>query len=324
MFADLIEIETLIPLALFGAFAAVAWWVLNSVAAGKPRAIERLDELRDPSSRKTKKDDLAVRKTDTVTRVLEKASPALAKPLQPKSELELSKLKTKLANAGFRSESAGSVFLGFKFVGLLVGLLVGGSVIVTFMGMQQNSLVSTIAVAGLMFYMPDIVVAVLGRNRKQAIFLGLPDALDLMVVCVEAGLALDQAMRKVSEEMKKSYRILAEEFAMSNFQLQMGRTRSEVLHELGLRTGVSDLRSLAGVLIQADKFGSSIAQALRVQSDSMRTRRRQMAEEKAAKTAVKLIFPLVLFIFPGIFVVLVGPAAITMVRQMFPMMSGQK
>jgi tight adherence protein C len=323
MFADLIEIETLIPIAIFGAFAAVAWWVLNSVAAGKPRAVERLDELRDPSSRKSK-DDLAVRKTDTVTRVLEKASPALAKPLQPKSELELSKLKTKLANAGFRSESAGSVFLGFKFVGLLVGLLFGGGIIVTFMGLQQNSLISTVAVAGLMFYLPDIVVAVLGRNRKQAIFLGLPDALDLMVVCVEAGLALDQAMRKVSEEMKKSYRILAEEFAMSNFQLQMGRTRSEVLHELGLRTGVSDLRSLAGVLIQADKFGSSIAQALRVQSDSMRTRRRQMAEEKAAKTAVKLIFPLVLFIFPGIFVVLVGPAAITMVRQMFPMMSGQQ
>jgi len=324
MFADLIEIESLIPLAIFGAFAAGAWWVLNSVAAGKTRAVERLDELKDPSSRKQKDDDLAVKKTDTVTRVLEKASPALAKPLQPKNELEMSKLKTKLANAGFRKDSAGSVFLGFKFVGLLIGLLFGGSIIVTFMGVQQNSLVSTVVVAGFMFYLPDIVVGVLGRSRKQAIFLGLPDALDLMVVCVEAGLALDQAMRKVSEEMKKSYRILAEEFAMSNFQLQMGRPRSEVLHELGLRTGVSDLRALAGVLIQADKFGSSIAQALRVQSDSMRTRRRQMAEEKAAKTAVKLIFPLVLFIFPGIFVVLVGPAAITMVRQMFPMMSGQQ
>ena len=102
----------------------------------------------------------------------------------------------------------------------------------------------------------------------------------------------------------------------------MGRPRAEVLHELGARTGVQDLRTLAGVLIQAEKFGGSVAQALRVQSDSMRTRRRQMAEEKAAKTAVKLIFPLVIFIFPGIFVVLVGPAAITMVREMFPMMGG--
>jgi tight adherence protein C len=179
-----------------------------------------------------------------------------------------------------------------------------------------------VAVAGLFFYLPDLTVWFLGRRRKEAIFLALPDALDLMVVCVEAGLGLDQAMRKVSEEMKKTYRVIAEEFAISNFQLQMGRARSEVLHELGVRTGVADLRSLAGVLIQADKFGSSIAQALRVQSDSMRTRRRQLAEERAAKTAVKLIFPLVMFIFPGIFVVLVGPAAITMVRELFPMMAG--
>jgi tight adherence protein C len=104
----------------------------------------------------------------------------------------------------------------------------------------------------------------------------------------------------------------------------MGRTRADVLHELGARTGVSDLRSLAAVLIQADKFGSSIAQALRVQSDSMRTRRRQLAEEKAAKTAVKLIIPLVLFIFPGIFVVLVGPAAVQMVREFFPLLKTGK
>ncbi len=176
--------------------------------------------------------------------------------------------------------------------------------------------------AGLLFYLPDIVVGFLGKKRKQAIFLALPDALDLMVVCVEAGLGLDQAMRKVAEEMKTSYRVLAEEFALCNFQLQMGRPRSEVLHELGARTGVQDLRTLAGVLVQAEKFGTGVAQALRVQSDSMRIRRRQMAEEQAAKTAVKLIFPLVIFIFPGIFVVLVGPAAITMVREMFPKMSG--
>jgi tight adherence protein C len=150
----------------------------------------------------------------------------------------------------------------------------------------------------------------------------LPDALDLMVVCVEAGLGLDQAMRKVADEMRKAYRVLAEEFAVCNFQLQMGRPKVDVLRELGARTGVADLRSLAAVLIQTDKFGSSVSQALRVQSNSMRTRRRQLAEEKAAKTAVQLIFPLVLFIFPGIFIILVGPAGISMVRQMFPAMSG--
>ena len=117
--------------------------------------------------------------------------------------------------------------------------------------------------------------------------------------------------------------MICEEFNLCNFQLQMGKQRAEVLHDLGQRTGVDDLRSLSAILIQADKFGSSIAQALRVQSDSMRTRRRQLAEEKAAKTAVKLIFPLVIFIFPGIFVVLVGPAAITMVREMFPAMGAR-
>jgi len=322
IFAEkLFDFETLIPLAVFGAFAALAWWALDLVAVGKSRAAERLDELREPR-RKPKKDDLALKKQDAMTKVLERATPALAKPLTPKSEADMSKLKLKLANAGFRGESAGSIFLGLKFAGLVFGLLAGGGTLVGMSGLKQNTLIGSMFLAGLFFYLPDILVALIGKSRQKAIFLALPDALDLMVVCVEAGLGLDQAMRKVAEEMKSTYRVLAEEFALSNFQLQMGRPRSEVLHELGLRTGVSDLRGLAGVLIQADKFGSGIAQALRVQSDSMRTRRRQMAEEKAAKTAVKLIFPLVLFIFPGIFVILVGPAAITMVRDMFPMMNG--
>lgn len=319
--ADLFSPETLVPLAVFGAFAALAWWALDLVASGKSRAAERLDELREPR-RGSKKDDLALKKQDAVSKVLERATPTLARPLQPKTDAEMSKLKLKLANAGFRAETAGSIFLGMKFAGLVFGLLAGGGTLITLSGIQQSSLFGSIATAGLFFYLPDLLVALIGKRRKKGIFLGLPDALDLMVVCVEAGLGLDQAMRKVAEEMKKTYRVLAEEFALANFQLQMGRPRNDVLHELGLRTGVADLRALAGVLIQADKFGSSIAQALRVQSDSMRTRRRQIAEEKAAKTAVKLIFPLVLFIFPGIFVILVGPAAITMVRDMFPMMNG--
>ncbi len=318
---SLLNLESLLPLALFGTFAAVAWWVLELVATGKPRALERLDELKNPHKRRTESAG-ALKKQDTMTRVLEKATPALAKPLQPKNEAEISKLKMKLANAGFRSETAGSIFLGLKFGGLVLGLFLGGGTILGLAGVSQKSLVAAVAVAGLLFYLPEFVVGFMGSKRKQAIFLALPDALDLMVVCVEAGLGLDQAMRKVADEMKKTYRILAAEFALANFQLQMGRPRAQVLHELGLRTGVADLRSLAGVLIQADKFGSSVALALRVQSDSMRTRRRQMAEEKAAKTAVKLIFPLVLFIFPGIFVILVGPAAITMVREMFPKMGG--
>ncbi len=318
---SLMSFETLLPLALFGMFAAVAWWGLELIAAGKPRALERLDELKNPHKRKIPAGG-ALKKQDAMTRILEKATPALAKPLQPKSDADVSKLKLRLANAGFRSEAAGSVFLGLKFAGLVAGLFLGGGTILGVGGVSQKTLIGAVALAGFLFYLPELVLAFLGSQRKKAIFLALPDALDLMVVCVEAGLGLDQAMRKVADEMTSTYRVLAEEFALANFQLQMGRPRAQVLHELGIRTGVSDLRTLAGVLIQADRFGSGIAQALRVQSDSMRTRRRQMAEEKAAKTAVKLIFPLVLFIFPGIFVILVGPAAITMVREMFPRMGG--
>jgi tight adherence protein C len=322
--AALFRFEDMVPLAVFGAIAALAWWFLDWMASKKPRAVERLEEIRNPRTRGKLLEDLPVKRADTVTKVLEKASPALARALEPKSEADINRLKTRLAVAGFRSEKAGSVFLGLKFVGLLVGLLIGAGTFLPLWGLGQKGLGAAIALGGFLFYMPDLVVWFLGRRRRKSIFLGLPDALDLLVVCVEAGLGLDQAMRKVAEEMKRTYRIVAHEFGLSNFQLQMGRPRTEVLHELGVRTGVADLRNLAAVLIQADKFGSSIAQALRTQSDAMRVRRRQIAEEKAAKTAVKLIFPLVLFIFPGIFVILVGPAAITVVRDMFPMMAGTK
>jgi len=320
--SNLVDFEQILPLALFGAFAAIAWWTLEFLAARKPRTLERLDELKNPRSRKKFEEDTSVKKNDTMTRVLEKASP-LARPLAPRSEAELGRLRARLTAAGFRGESAGSIFLSMKFAGLLIGLFFGAGLILPLLGITEKSLIGVVIVGGVLFYLPDIFIGLIGRSRKMQIFLGLPDALDMMVVCVEAGLGLDQAMRRVADEMKRSYSVLAEEFAVSNFQLQMGRPKNDVLHELGARTGVRDLRTLAGVIVQADRFGSSIAHALRVQSDSMRTRRRQLAEEKAAKTAVKLIFPLVLFIFPGIFVVLVGPAAITMMRQMFPAMSGR-
>ncbi len=321
MFAEsLFSFEGMLPLALFGTFAALAWWGLDLMMSGRPRAMERLSELADPRKRRSPTVESALKKTDALTRVLEKASPSFAKPLQPKSAVEVSKLKEKLAVAGFRGESAPSIFLGLKFAGLVGGFILGGGTLATFQGANQHTLEMTFGLAAILFYLPAFAVNFLAKRRKQAIFLALPDALDLMVVCVEAGLGLDQAMRKVADEMKSSYRLLADEFALSNFQLQMGRPRAEVLHELGARTGVPDLRALAAVLIQADKFGSSVAQALRTQSDSMRIRRRQLAEEKASKTAVKLIFPLVLFIFPGIFVILVGPAAIMMVREMFSKM----
>jgi len=322
-FASGIDFITVLPFAAFGMIAAAAWLGLEWISAQKPRHEQRLDEFRDPSARRRKESaESPVKENNAVTRMLEKATPALAKPLRPKNEADADSLKQRLASAGFRSEAAPTIFLGLKVACLILGLILGGGSLLLLTGLSKQGLLRAGMTAGIFFYIPTIVLWYLSKRRKDQIFLGLPDALDLMVVCVEAGQGLDQAMRKVAEEMKKAYRVIADEFALCNLQLQMGRNRCEVLHELGQRTGVEDLRSLASILIQADKFGSSIAQALRAQSDSMRTRRRQMAEEKAAKTAVKLIFPLVIFIFPGIFVVLVGPAAITMIREMFPIMGG--
>jgi tight adherence protein C len=324
--AALISSELLTKCAIFGAVACGAWLLLDLVSKGKPRAEARLDDLRDPSRRRSERDGSrgVTKRSDGMARLLEKASPRMARPLQPKSEEDVGKLRAKLNYAGFRSEAAPSIFLGLKTVCLALGFLAGGGTMGFTKGFTTEAVMYTIGVAGGCFYLPDFGLWFFKKSRQDNIFFGLPDALDLMVVCVEAGLGLDQAMRKVSEEMKKTYVVIAEEFSLCNLQLQMGRARNEVLHELGARTGVDDLKALSAILIQADKFGSSVAQALRVQSDSMRTRRRQMAEEKAAKTAVKLIFPLVLFIFPAIFIVLVGPAAITMINEMFPAMSGGK
>lgn len=319
-----ISLEALVPVAVFGAIAAVSWFVLDTVTARDARTNERLEEFKNPTMRRRNGEGSgpAVKKNDLFTALLEKHSTALSKPLTPKTEKESASLKQRLSVSGYRGENAASMFLSMKFALLVTGFFLSSGMMLFSKGFTQDALMGTVSVAGIAFYLPDMIVWWMGRTRKEAIFLGLPDALDLLVVCVESGLGLDQAMRKVSDEMKTSQPVICDEFAVCNMHLQMGKQRSDVLHDLGYRTGVDDLRALAAILIQADKFGSSVAQALRVQSESMRTRRRQIAEEKAAKTAVKLIFPLVLFIFPGIFVVLVGPAAITMVRQMFPAMGG--
>ncbi len=206
------------------------------------------------------------------------------------------------------------IYLALKFVLMLLALGVAVPLVYARWGFNQTGLGVILVAAAIGYYLPSIVLSQIKKGRMDAIFLGLPDALDLMVVCVEAGLGLDAAMRRVVGELAGNCPQLCEELAISNFQVQMGRPRKDVLHDLGRRTGVSDVRSLAAILIQAERFGSSIATALRVQSDSMRIRRRQLAEERAAKTAVKIMIPLILFIFPGIFVVLVGPAGIRIVE----------
>ena len=312
----------ILPVAVFFAVFSVIWMLADVSTKKAGIAEQRLDVLSSPYGRRIQ-EKMENSASEAMAKAFEAAAPALAKPLTPQNEKEASKLKQRLMEAGFRSESAPMMFLSIKLMTAAIFLFLSGGTAVFIEGMNTSAGIKAILGGGVGFYGPELVLSYLGSRRKKAIFQGLPDALDLLVVCVEAGLGLDQAMRKVAQEMRTSYRILSDEFGLCNLHLQMGRQRSHVLQDLGIRTGVEDLRSLASLLIQADKFGSSVAQALRVQSDSMRVKRQQIAEEKAAKTAVKLILPLVLFIFPGVFVVLVGPAAVQMVQEMFPAMQGK-
>ena len=306
--------EDLTPIFVFAAFMAGTFWLLSLVSNRNSQAEERLERIGRPKSLV----EIEMSQAESRNRFagLKDMFSNLGGSLEPQSELERNSLRIKLANAGFRSENAASVYNGIRVVCLAAFLIPALLLFLVKDGFTMKSIQWTVALAGFGFYLPQVMLWHLRTTRQKEIFLSLPDALDLLVVCVESGLGLDAALRKVTEEMKGHAKIICEEFSLANLQLQMGRPRREVLHDLGVRTGVDDVRSLAAILIQADRFGSSIAQALRVQSDSMRTRRRQLAEEKAAKTAVQLIFPLVLFIFPAIFVVLVGPAAIQIQRNL--------
>jgi tight adherence protein C len=311
----IIGLADLVPFLVFGGFVFAVWSVLSLISQRNSRAQERLARLSRPPS--LVEIDLKGGKGGERLQGMMDTAKALSRPLMPQTELEQSALKLNLANAGFRSDSAVAIYLGLRFATLLFFLVVSAAIFVPQHGFTFAGLKWVVILTGFGYYIPQFILWWLRRKRQQAIFLQLPDALDLLVVCVESGLGLDAAMRKVCDEMKDHAKIISDELALCNFQMQVGRPRREVLHDLGVRTGVDDVRSLAAILIQADRFGSSIAQALRVQSDSMRTRRRQIAEEKANKTAVQLLFPLVLFIFPGIFVVLVGPAAINIAQTMF-------
>lgn len=321
LFAQAVDFAIVIPIAVFIGISAVAWLIADRVWTVRHAEV-RLHRLQNPETAEAEAESALAGISSAMATWLDKATPGIAKPLQPKNEAEVNKLKLRLSHAGFRGESTPTIFLGLKVLSVFAGFMLGGGLVLLTMGVTQAALIRATIVTLGAFFVPDLILWMLASRRKQNIFLGLPDAIDLMVVCVEAGLGLDQAMRKVAEEMAKAYPIIAYEFGLSNMQLQMGTPRIQVLRELGIRNGEDDLHALASVLIQASKFGSGVGQALRVQSDTMRRRRRQVAEEKAAKTAVKLIFPLVLFIFPGIFVVLVGPAAVSLIRNLFPAMSG--
>ncbi len=305
-----LTLEALLPYLVFLSITLAVWAIMSALGDRKAGAEERLHRIMNPAIGRKEAELRVAGRQEKFQAQVTRAANKLGQSLRPSDEEELGKVRLKLLNAGFRNVNAVAVLFGIKLILMLLGLVIAFPIVALKMGMTRNAFTITAVCGGVGFYLPGMVVDSRKKKRSEAIFLGLPDALDLMVVCVEAGLGLDAAMRRVTTELSTSCPVLCEEFAISNFQLQMGRPRKDVLRDLGLRTGVDDMRSLAAVIIQAEKFGSSIGAALRVQSDAMRLRRRQYAEERAAKTAVKIMIPLILFIFPGVFVVLVGPAGI--------------
>ena len=234
--------------------------------------------------------------------------------MAPQSPSEMGKLQRKLVTAGFRSREALVVFLGLRAACALAAFVIAS---MPFVG--RSSLVLAIGAAALGYLLPSMVLGRMAKRRQHRIRLSLPDALDLLVVSVEAGLGLDQAIQRVGEELSTAHPDLAGELRMVNFELRAGTGRSEALHNLAERTGVDDLSSLVAMLVQTDRFGTSVAQSLRVHSDTLRVKRRQRAEEAAAKTGVKMVFPLVFCIFPAIWVVTIGPAAISFMKVIVPM-----
>jgi tight adherence protein C len=242
---------------------------------------------------------------------VEQALDPLSKAI-PLSPSDVSRTRRWLMQAGYRDAMDVNYYFGARILMATIGF-VSIAVLTAF---KNPPLL--IGVTGLGFILPRFILKRMIRDRQARIRLGLPDALDLTVICVEAGLALDQALMRVGQDLHHAHPDLSEEFHLVNLEMRAGKPRAEALRNLVERTGVDDIRALVGTLIQTDRFGTSVAQALRVHSDSLRTERRQRAEEQAAKTTIKMVPPLVIFVLPSIIFVTIGPAVIQLVRQLSP------
>ncbi len=219
------------------------------------------------------------------------------------------RLRQKLLAAGLRQSAAVDIYFGIRLLGPVLAVLVG-----TFI--RQNTFVWIVGLMAVAYVAPDVWVGHCVRRRRERIRIGLPDALDLMVVCVDAGLGIDQAMLRAGQELAKTQPEISEEFLQVSFEQRAGKPRLEAWQSMAERTNVETVKSFVHMLAQTDRFGTPLVRALRVFADSVRHQRRQQAEELAAKTTVKLIFPLVLFIFPSVFIVLLGPAVILISRNL--------
>jgi tight adherence protein C len=299
----------LIPALVAGAIllAGVGLWM---VGARRDRVTERLREIGGP------REDA----TDLAEEMLSGGRlPFWTKPLMLLSFLlpghaGSEVLRWELAGAGFRQRDTPRVFAGFRIV-MLVGLGGAALYLAGVFGLLRNeALILSVVAAFAGFMSPWMVLRVLQARRREEITLSLPDALDLMVICVEAGQGLNAALQSVARESSLHAPATSEELRLVNLEMSAGVARVQALRNFANRTGIEDVRALVAVLVQSDRFGTSVAQALRVHAQSLRTRRRQRAEEAARKTPVKMVFPLVFCVFPARLVVILAPGIIELVR----------
>ncbi|MBI5278028.1 MAG: type II secretion system F family protein [Burkholderiales bacterium] len=247
----------------------------------------------------------------------------LARPSLPAGGWEQSPLRVRFSNAGYRSPYAPVIYFGCKT--LLTFVLPGCLLAWLWLAgveFQANAwMPALLLLAATGYYLPNAMLARLVKRRQRELFEAFPDALDLMRVCVEAGLSLDAAVERVGVEMRLESPALADEFHLVSLELRAGASRTDALRNLALRVAIDDVDSMVAVLVQADRFGTSIAESLRTHADGLRSRRKLLAEEKAAKLPVTLLFPLVCCIFPALLAVLLGPAVITVARQLLPQLA---
>jgi tight adherence protein C len=302
-------------------FLAVALLVGGIVllAIRRNPTAERLEKLvpRKPKSTAAKPKLLESEENSLVAKI----STPLHRIIAPGEGATRKKIRLRLIQAGFRSERAFRNFLAAK---VLLAVLLPVLYIFSFLFYRVTPLMALtcIALAFLGFYLPNLFIWILTKSRQDEMRKALPDALDLMVVCVEAGLGLDMTFRKVGDEIRPISPHLSDEFYITNLEVRAGKVREDSLKDMALRSGLAEVHNLVTILIQTSRFGTSVAKALRVHADAMRKKRHQIAEEKAAKASVKLVFPLIVFILPALLIVLAGPAAIRIVKTLFPVFGG--
>lgn len=298
----------LLVLVMVALAAAFGFLFILEMAPRRSQAVtDRLSELQSvgPDSRSVLQRRRRQEQTERLKAVLQSFGEALQERGGTPSGMRL-----RLIQAGYPTPSAVPIYLATRVV-LPAGLGTGALVLLPVLGFSPLGCIIGVVYFALMGYVvPTLYIGIKVRRRQKEMQRALPDALDMLVVSVEAGLGLNQALVRVAEEIDRLSPVLSEQMSLVNYEIRAGTAREEALRNLADRTGLADLASLVGMLIQTDRFGTSVAQALRIHADTMRTKRRQRAEEAAAKTTIKLIFPLVFCIFPAMFVVILGPALI--------------